>query len=117
MATKTKRRQYTDADRANAIGYAAAHSVQAAADKYKVAKSQIYQWRTMARTKDEAQRKGNGAAGGKTFEEGSGERMAHALRWLGQWKSAQIKAIRGGAEDTPYDIYAEHAFRVLKGEE
>lgn len=113
---KQIRRQFTDADRAGAIAYAAKHSYEEAAAKYKVARSQIYQWRLKARKADEAQRKGNGS-GGKTFEEGSNERMAQALRWLGQWKSAQIKAIRGGAEDTPYDIYAEHAFRVLKGEE
>lgn len=111
------RRQFTDTQRAAAIAYAAQHSVDEAATKYKVAKSQIYQWRVNARKADEAQRKGNGEASGKTFEEGSTERMQVALRWLGQWKSAQLKRIRAGDEDTAYDIFAEHAFRVLKGEE
>lgn len=117
MATKKlERRVWSDADRAAAIGYAAQHGVYKAADKYKVARSQIYQWRNNARKADESQRKGNGGAG-KTFEEGSSERMQLALRWLGQWKSAQLKRIRAGDEDTAYDIFAEHAFRVLKGEE
>lgn len=104
-------------DQGQILAYARVHGAKQASVKYKLPVHVIYRWRHRLKNKQAKAAKGNGAGGGKTFEEGSTERMAHALRWLGQWKSAQLKHIRAGQEDTSYDIFAEHAFRVLKGEE
>lgn len=106
------------------VAYKKEHGAEAVAEKFDVHPTQVRRWergeglgkkrgprrKAEVVAKEFGHTKGNGAAQPDPT-------LKAVLLHLERWKAGQRAHIRRGGVDNPYDISAEHAYRIARGEE